>query len=143
MSNERTITFNVILPNHLNLTEEQIIEQYLLMEQRMNENSLLRYHLQVVVPEPVIENRQNTAVKIAVIESEVGWGRKIDDWMICQSVEDAENFRAEFNSKNLESTAPNWYMQAEGEIIPIDLTDDQMEILKLFKRCWLSIFKKI
>lgn len=30
-------------------------------------------------------NISNLAVKIAVIESEAGWGRKIDDWMVCLS----------------------------------------------------------
>ncbi len=85
----------------------------------------------------------NLAVKIPVIESEAGWGRKIDDWMVCLSVEDAKAFEKEFNSKNTESSAPSWYMQVEGEPQPIDLTDKQMKKLKKEKRMWLSEFKNI
>lgn len=80
----------------------------------------------------------NTAVKIAVIESERGWGRKIDDWMVCLSVKDAKKFQEEFNSKNTNKIAPDWYMQSEGEPKPIDLTTQQMKKLKRAKRIWLS-----
>ena len=41
----------------------------------------------------------NLAVKIAVIESEAGWGRKIDDWMVCLSIEDAKSFEKELISE--------------------------------------------
>lgn len=81
------------------------------------------------------------AVKIPVIESERGWGRKIDDWMVCTSVEDAKKFEKEFNSKNTESTAPDWYMQVEGDPEPIDITESQMSELKKRKRIWLSELK--
>lgn len=83
----------------------------------------------------------NLAVKIAVIESEAGWGRKVDDWMVCLSVEDAKKFEVEFNSKNTESKTPSWYMQVEGDPIPIDLSDKQMKRLKKEKRIWLSDLK--
>jgi len=84
------------------------------------------------------------AVKIAVVESEAGWGRKIDDWMVCKSVEDAELFRTEFNSKNTSKSVPDWYMQVEGNAVPIDLTDEQMEKLNNSKdqRIWLSQINK-
>ncbi len=85
----------------------------------------------------------NLAVKIAVIESEAGWGRKIDDWMVCLSVEDCKNFEKEFNSKNTFEIAPDWYMQVEGSPEPIDLSDIQMERLKKEKQVWLSELKKM
>jgi len=85
----------------------------------------------------------NLAVKIAVIESEAGWGAKIDDWMVCLSVEDAKAFEKEFNSKNTESSAPDWYMMAEGEPKPIDLNDEQFSKLQLEKRVWLSTLNKL
>jgi len=85
----------------------------------------------------------NLAVKIAVIESEAGWGRKIDDWMVCLSNDDAKIFEKEFNSKNDSTTVPNWYMQVEGDPISINLTDDQYSKLKKDKRVWLSTLKKI
>lgn len=83
------------------------------------------------------------AVKIAVWEYERGWGSKIDDWMVCQSVEDALNFKQEFNSKNTESSAPDWYMICKDEPVAIDLTDKQMELFKENNRVWLSALKKI
>ena len=76
----------------------------------------------------------NLAVKIAMIESEAGWGRKIDDWMVCLSVEDAKTFKKEFNSKNKSSSTPNWYMQVEDGPEPIDLTDKQFSKLQKDKR---------
>ena len=84
----------------------------------------------------------NLAVKVAVIESEAGWGRKIDDWMVCLSIEDAKSFEKEFNSKNTESSAPDWYMKVEGEPQPIDVNDKQMKRLKKEKRVWLSELKR-
>lgn len=78
------------------------------------------------------------AAKIAVIESEKGWGRKIDDYMICLSVDDANAFKSEFNAKNVSDVAPDWYMQVDGDAIPIDLTKKQHDALKKNKRLWLS-----
>ena len=67
------------------------------------------------------------AVKVPVWEFERGWGSKIDDWMICLSVDDAKKFVAEFNAKNRETKVPDWYMVADAEAIkPIDLTAAQM-----------------
>lgn len=83
------------------------------------------------------------AIKIAVIESEAGWGRKVDDWMVCLSIEDAKAFEKEFNSKNTVSSAPDWYMQVEGEPQPIDLNDNQMKRLEKEKRVWLSELKSV
>lgn len=85
----------------------------------------------------------NLAVKIAVIESESGWGRKIDDWMVCLSTKDAKAFEKEFNSENKSSSAPDWYMQVEGEPKPIDLTDKQFSKLQEDKRVWLSVLNAI
>ena len=87
----------------------------------------------------------HTVVKIAVIESERDWGRKVDDWMVCLTAEDAKKFEKEFNSKNTELVAPDWYMQVEGDPKPIDLTDSQYEALNHSKngRMWLSSLNKI
>lgn len=85
----------------------------------------------------------NLAVKIAVIESEAGWGRKIEDWMVCLSANDAKSFEKEFNSENKSSSAPDWYMQVEGEPKPIDLTDKQFSKLQEDKRVWLSVLNAL
>lgn len=86
---------------------------------------------------------QYSAVKIAVIESEAGWGRKIEDWMVCLSVEDAKTFKKEFNSKNTQDSAPEWYMQVEGEPKPIDLTEKQFLKLQSEKHVWLSVLNNL
>jgi hypothetical protein len=88
-------------------------------------------------------NMSNLAVKIAVIESETGWGRKIDDWMVCLSTEDAKAFEKEFNAENKSSSAPDWYMQVEGEPKPIDLTNKQFSKLQEDKRVWLSVLNAL
>jgi hypothetical protein len=83
------------------------------------------------------------AVKVPVTESEAGWGRKIDDHMVCLSNEDALTFTKEFNSRNTESATPDWYMIVEHQPQPIDITDKQMKLLKKEKRVWLSSLRNI
>ena len=78
------------------------------------------------------------AVKIAVLESEHGWGSKIDDWMVCLTHEDAKEFEKEFNSKNDSETVPDWYLLVIGEPEYIELTDTQYDYLFKNKRVWLS-----
>lgn len=82
------------------------------------------------------------AVKVPVIESERGWGSKTDDYMICLSADDARKFVNEFNSKNTGTTVPEWYMYAESQIQPIDISDKQFKFLKKNKRVWLSTLKQ-
>lgn len=84
-----------------------------------------------------------TAIKIAVIESERGWGRKIDDWKVCLTLEDAELFRSEFNSENTETVTPDWYMAVEGDPVAIELNVNQYNKLTEEKRIWLSELNKI
>lgn len=78
------------------------------------------------------------AVKIAVYEYERGWGSKLDDYMVCLSVEDAQNFATEFNAGNTESPVPDWYMCAQGKPVPIDISDAQFARLQIEKRIWLK-----
>lgn len=81
------------------------------------------------------------AIKVPVIESERGWGSKIDDYMITLSLEDAEEFKNEFNSVNTATSAPDWYMQAESDFQQITLTESQHKVLSENKRVWLSELK--
>lgn len=81
------------------------------------------------------------AIKIPVIESERGWGNRIDDYMITLSVEDAELFKSEFNSVNTADSTPDWYMRAESNFEPIKLTESQYNLLLGDKRIWLSELK--
>ena len=56
--------------------------------------------------------------KVAIIESERGWGSKVDSVETFSTFEEAAAFQKEFNRKNEEDFAktkqvPDWYMQAE------------------------------
>lgn len=86
---------------------------------------------------------KNIAIKVPVIESEKGWGRKVDDYMVCLSTEDAKAFISEFNALDNEPVTPDWYMVASIETDAIDLNDAQYEKLKEEKRVWLSALKKL
>ena len=52
-------------------------------------------------------------VKVAIIESELGWGRKIDSIEEFDSLAEAQVFISNFNARNTSPTAPDWYMMAE------------------------------
>jgi len=88
---------------------------------------------------------EHLVVKVAVIESERGWGRKIDDYMVCLNVLDAFLFEKEFNSKNTAESTPDWYMQVEGDPTPIDISEKQYNHIQSQenKREWLSKLKKL
>lgn len=82
------------------------------------------------------------AFSVTVIESERGWGSKVDDHMICLTSQDADKFIFEFNSYNRSVSAPDWYMQAEGDPTPIELTEEEFKLLEENKRMWLSQLRK-
>jgi len=48
-----------------------------------------------------------------LIESERGWGSKIDEVKYFDTMEEAEAFVIEFNKYNDKPTVPDWYMYAE------------------------------
>ncbi len=50
--------------------------------------------------------------KVKIEEYERGWGSKIDDILEFDTKELADAYIKEFNSKNTEPTAPDWYMVA-------------------------------
>jgi len=52
-------------------------------------------------------------IKVAIIESERGWGMKIDEIKTFPTKEKALAFIKKYNSYNTEPTAPDWYMRAE------------------------------
>ena len=47
---------------------------------------------------------------VDIIESERGWGSKVDERKYFPSYEDAYKFMVEFNRKNNLSEVPDWYM---------------------------------
>ena len=54
-----------------------------------------------------------TKFRVDIIESERGWGRKIDEVKYFDTSAEAKAFEARYNACNTEPTAPDWYMQAE------------------------------
>lgn len=53
------------------------------------------------------------AYKVNIIESERGWGSKIDEVKYFDNEFEAKEFVKTFNSKNDENLVPDWYMYAE------------------------------
>ena len=51
--------------------------------------------------------------KVVIIESEIGWGQKVDEIKEFDNKEEAEKFVKEFNSKNDKDYVPDWYMYAK------------------------------
>ncbi len=79
------------------------------------------------------------AIQVPVIESEKGWGNKIDDYMICLTTEDATVFKDAFNAKNDPSKpTPDWYMMAMSEFSIMYLNDEQLKTIndRKSKRIW-------
>jgi hypothetical protein len=85
---------------------------------------------------------KNVAFKIPVLEFERDWGSKVDDHMVCLTSEDAQVFKTEFNSKNTEESAPDWYMVCEDNSKSFEITDSQMKYLTEHNRVWLSVLRK-
>ena len=52
--------------------------------------------------------------RVDIIESERGWGSKIDETKLFDSESEAKAFVKEYNEKyNTEQVAPDWYMKAK------------------------------
>jgi hypothetical protein len=83
----------------------------------------------------------NSVFKVAVVEITDGCWHNPYDWMICLNAEEADAFKKELNNDKPEQKIVNWYIVAQGNPIPIDLNDAQMEVLKKQKRMWLSELK--
>lgn len=49
---------------------------------------------------------------VEIIESEAGWGQRLDETKYFETYEEAEKFMKEYNKKNNFSQVPNWYMYA-------------------------------
>ena len=61
---------------------------------------------------PVTEHKI-CAVEVQIIESERGWGSKVDETKVFNNLADAEAFVDGFNSKNDKDSVPDWYMYAQ------------------------------
>lgn len=54
--------------------------------------------------------------KVTIIESERGWGQRVDEVKEFKDYETAKKFQLEFNSHNVEDEAPDWYMVARDPV---------------------------
>jgi hypothetical protein len=55
--------------------------------------------------------------KVVVIESERGWGQKVDEVLYFKTRAEASSWSAKFNSRNPPGPAPDWYMQAGPPVV--------------------------
>ena len=51
-------------------------------------------------------------IRVEVIESERGWGQKVEDVLYFDTQSEAEKWVKEYNSKNDSIDVPDWYMYA-------------------------------
>lgn len=56
---------------------------------------------------------QVKAWRVDIIESERGWGSKIDETKYFDSEQAAKDFVKSYNAKNDEPITPDWYMYAD------------------------------
>ena len=62
----------------------------------------------------------NAKYRVDVTEHERGWGSRVDSQRDFDSLDSAEGWVKQFNSKNTESVVPDWYMVA-GKPYLVDL----------------------
>lgn len=56
--------------------------------------------------------------RVDIIESERGWGSKIDESKYFNTKEEASKFSSEYNNTyNTSSTVPDWYMYADTPLL--------------------------
>jgi hypothetical protein len=53
--------------------------------------------------------------RVAIIESERGWGSRVDEMKEFDTKEEADAFIKHFNSQNTSPTTPDWYMYAQAQ----------------------------
>ena len=65
--------------------------------------------------------------KVTIIESERGWGQKVDEVKEFNSYEDAKRFQIEFNNENTALVAPDWYMVANDPVFDSSKYDETLK----------------
>lgn len=51
---------------------------------------------------------------VYIIESEAGWGQRVDSTEYFNDYEEAKTFVKSYNSHNNKKVVPDWYMYANG-----------------------------
>ena len=57
-----------------------------------------------------------TKWKVTIIESEAGWGQRIDEIKEFDTGREAKDFVTEFNAENDKDKVPAWYMYAQEPV---------------------------
>lgn len=52
--------------------------------------------------------------RVDIMEYERGWGSRLDETKYFDNKPEADAFVKKFNSRNIQPTAPDWYMVAQG-----------------------------
>lgn len=91
-----------------------------------------------------IKNIMQEFYAVVVMESEAGWGARVDDYMICVDMQSAQDFIKDFNSQNTEASTPAWYMYADKDVGTFKPANEkQVKHLIDNKTVWLSALKAI
>jgi hypothetical protein len=63
----------------------------------------------------------NAKYEVCIIESERGWGQRVDEVKHFDSKIDADKFVKDYNAKNTSPVVPDWYMYAsEPKLVDLD-----------------------
>lgn len=63
----------------------------------------------------------NAKYEVYIIESERGWGQRVDETKHFETKELADTFVKNYNAKNTASMVPDWYMYAtEPKLVDLD-----------------------
>jgi hypothetical protein len=54
--------------------------------------------------------------RINIIESERGWGQKINETLYFDTEEEALEYQKKYNSRNTSLTTPEWYIYADSPV---------------------------
>jgi len=64
--------------------------------------------------------------KVTIIESERGWGQKVDEVKTFNDYESAKRFQLDFNKDNNDDYAPDWYMVAYDPVFDSSEVDKKL-----------------
>lgn len=63
----------------------------------------------------------NAKYEVCIIESERGWGQRVDEVRHFDSKKEADDFVKDYNKENNLSVVPDWYMYAtEPKLVDLD-----------------------
>jgi hypothetical protein len=54
--------------------------------------------------------------RVTIIESERGWGQRVDEVVEFPTLKAAKAFQFKYNEQNKETRVPDWYMYAQDPI---------------------------